>query len=169
MSPLLLLLLLVAVTAFAATASALRYKARSKKLLALASRWTMRFTVEDRFRLAPRVARGLSVPGAADVVIRDLIYRQEDTGFRYLFTVGYTVGVLRTKRRRMGAGMVVETGDTFSAVTLAPAEFSLLEQYEWLWRKFCSGAPTISSEQGDKTEKTDADAASLTLAQEQAG
>lgn len=102
----------------------------------------MRFTAEDRFQLAPRVASGFPIPGAADVLVCDLIYRQEDAGFRYLFTVEYTLGVLRTKRRRTGAGMVVETGvggEAFSAVTLAPADLLLQEQYVWLWRTYFGG------------------------------
>src|SRR4051812_21921360 len=118
MSPILLLLVLAAVTVAAVVVSTLRHKGRSAKLAALAPTWGMRFTAEDRFQLAPRVASGFPIAGAADVLVRDLIYQQEDAGFRYLFTVEYTLGVLRTKRRRTGAGMVVETGvagEAFSA------------------------------------------------------
>ncbi len=143
MSPILLLLVLAAVTVAAVAVSALRQKGRSAKLAALAANWGMRFTAEDRFQLAPRVASGFPTAGAADVLVRDLIYRQEDAGFRYLFTVEYTLGVLRTKRRRKGAGMVVETGvagEAFSVVTLAPAELPLAEQYAWLWRTYCGGS-----------------------------
>jgi len=140
MSPIVLLLLLAAVTVAAVTVSTLRQKGRSAKLAALAATWGMRFTAEDRFQLAPRVAIGFPTAGAADVLVRDLIYQQEDAGFRYLFTVEYTLGVLRTKRRRKGAGMVVETGvagEAFSAVTLAPGDLTLHEQYAWLWRTYC--------------------------------
>src|SRR4051812_14134626 len=106
MPPLLLLLVVSAVTVAASAASALRRKARSGKIAALAAAWSMRFTAEDRFELTPRIAAQFPMPGAADVVIRDVIYRQEPAGFRYLFTVEYTTGVLRTKRRRIGAAMV---------------------------------------------------------------
>jgi hypothetical protein len=137
MSPTVLLLGLTALTIAAGVASALRCKARSARLAALASSWGMRFTMEDRFRLAPRVAGGFPIAGVADVLVRDLIYRQEEQGFRYLFTVEYTLGILRTKRRRIGAGMVVETGkaEEFSPVSLAPQQLPLREQYEWLWKQ----------------------------------
>ena len=146
MSPVILLLALSAITIAAGVASALRCKARSAKLEALAASWGMRFTAQDRFCLAPRVASGFPTPGAADVLVRDLIYRQEDQGLRYLFTVEYTLGILRTKRRRTGAGMVVETGnaDEFSPVTLAPTHLPLREQYEWLWRQ-CPQSPQLRS------------------------
>jgi hypothetical protein len=137
MPPLLLLLVVSAVTVAASAASALRRKARSAKLAALAATWSMRFTAQDRFQLTLRIASQFPIPGAADVVIRDLIYRQEAAGFRYLFTVEYTTGVLRTKRRRIGAAMMIETGHTpqiFSPVTLAPTDVSLHAQYEWLWQ-----------------------------------
>jgi hypothetical protein len=135
MSPVVLLLGVTGASIAAGIVSALRCKARSAKLAALAASWGMRFTMEDRFRLAPRVASGFPIAGVADVLVRDLIYRQEDVGFRYLFTVEYTVGILRTKRRRIGAGMVLEIGavEAFSVVTLAPGERTLFEQYRWLW------------------------------------
>jgi hypothetical protein len=151
MSPILLLWLLAAVSVAAAAVSALRHKGYSAKLAALAATWGMRFTAEDRFQLAPRVAIGFPTAGAADVLLRDLIYQQEDAGFRYLFTVEYTLGVLRTKRRRTGAGMVVETGvagEAFSAVTLAPADLPLGEQYTWLWRTYCARSEVKSETEG---------------------
>jgi len=148
MPPILLLLAVSVVTIAAAGASALRRKARSARLAALAAGWSMRFTPQDRFQLTPRVATRFPIPGAADVVVRDLIYRQEEGGFRYLFTVDYTTGVLRTKRRHRGAGMVVETGqgaDAFSAVILAPSELALHAQYEWLWKQVT--APEVRADQ----------------------
>ena len=141
MPPILLLLAVTAVTAAAAAASALARKARSARLAELASTWAMRFTADDRFQLTPRVATRFPTPGVADVVLRDLIYRQESAGFRYLFTVEYTTGVLRTKRRRVSVAMVVETGhpaaaDSFSIVTLAPPELTLPEQYDWMRKEY---------------------------------
>jgi len=137
MPPLLLLFVLCAVTVVAAGASAWRRKARSGRLAGLAAGWRMSFTAQDRFDLAARIGPRFPIPGAADIVVRDLIYKPEGSGFRYLFTVEYTVGVTRTKRRKAGAGMVVERCQTpkdFSEVTLAPAEIGLAEQYEWLWK-----------------------------------
>jgi hypothetical protein len=138
MPPPLLLLLLIAVTAAAFSISTLLRKAASAKLAALASTWQMRFTPEDRFQLTPRIAAHFPTPGAADVVLRNLIYGQEAAGsYRYFFTIEYTLGVVRTKRRRVAVGMLLETtrsadASPFSGVTLAPAELPLAQQYQWL-------------------------------------
>src|SRR4051812_49690103 len=84
-------------------------------------------------------------PGAADVVVRDVVYGEEAGGIlRYLFTIEYTVGVVRTKRRRAAVGMVVETSGSSVArsdsdLALAPAELPTVEQYEWLWRRHGTG------------------------------
>jgi hypothetical protein len=143
--PILLLCLLLGVTAAASIADALARHARARRLSALAGRWDLRFTPEDRFGLTPRVAAEFPTPGAADVVVRDLVYGQEaGGGLRYLFTIEYTVGVLRTKRRRSAVGMAVEAasgGSTTAGerhplgLALAPATLPTIEQYEWLWKQ----------------------------------
>jgi hypothetical protein len=137
--PILVLILLLAITAAAALADWFLRRSRSTRLLATAGAWRMRYTAEDPFQLTPRIAAHFPIPGAADVVVRDLVYGQEEPGrFRYFFTIEYTLGVLRTKRRRVAVGMLLETGrpetDPFSGVTLAPADLSIAEQYEWLRR-----------------------------------
>jgi hypothetical protein len=74
------------------------------------------------------------------VVVRDLMYTEDGpSAFRYLFTVEYTVGVLRTKRRRLGVGTVREAtraggggAEPFSDITLAPRDLPMTQQYEWL-------------------------------------
>jgi hypothetical protein len=148
MPPLLLLLLLIAVTAAAFLISALLRKASSARLSALASTWQMRFTPEDRFQLTPRIAAHFPTPGAADVVLRNLIYGQEAAGsYRYFFTIEYTLGVVRTKRRRVAVGMLLETArgpnaSPFSGVTLAPPELPLAQQYEWLRQQHGASLPT---------------------------
>ncbi|MDB5319724.1 MAG: hypothetical protein JWN40_1355 [Phycisphaerales bacterium] len=118
----------------------------------MAKTWQMRFTAEDRFQLTPRIAAHFPIPGAADVVVRDLVYGQEEAGrYRYFFTIEYTLGVLRTKRRRVAVGMLLETGrpetNPFSGVTLAPAELSIAEQYEWLRRGQGEGASAKAQEE----------------------
>jgi hypothetical protein len=145
--PILLLVLLIAVTVAAAVASTVRRGARSARLARLAGEWSMKFARDDRFVLAPRVAAGLPAPGAADVFVKDLIYTHEAGGaFRYYFTVEYTVGVLRTKRRRVAAGTIVESSRSsretgaYSPVTLAPPALELLEQYHWLRGQTGAGA-----------------------------
>jgi hypothetical protein len=138
--PILVLILLFAITGVAALADAYVRRARAARLAGVAKAWQMSFTAEDRFQLTPRIAAHFPLPGAADVVVRDLVYGQEEAGrFRYYFTIEYTLGVLRTKRRRVAVGMLVETGrpetNPFAGVTLAPAELSIAEQYEWLRRE----------------------------------
>jgi hypothetical protein len=149
--PILLLCLLLGVTAAASIADALARHARARRLSGLAAAWKLRFTPEDRFRLTPRVAMQFPTPGAADVVVRDVVYGQEAGGiFRYLFTIEYTVGVLRTKRRRAAVGMVVESGEPATAhspsdLALAPADLPTVEQYEWLWRRHGTGGDGAGS------------------------
>lgn len=148
-SPLLMLLLLVALTAAAVCVDALQRRSRSNRLAALANQWNMRFTAEDRFQLTARIAAHFPTPGAADVVVRDLVYSQEETGrYRYFFTIEYTLGVLRTKRRRVAVGMLIETSqsnaDPFSGVTLAPTDLSIREQYQWLYREQNEAAPALA-------------------------
>jgi hypothetical protein len=138
MPPLLLLLLLVLLTAVAVLTSAMMRKAASARVAALAASWKMRFTPVDRFQLTRNIATHFPIPGAADVVIRDLVYGEDASaaGLRYFFTIEYTLGILRTKRRRVSAGTLIEApgtdADRLSAITLAPAKLPLLEQYEWL-------------------------------------
>src|SRR5690349_6540985 len=98
------MLVLVTGTAAAAVGAAALRKSRSARVAALASDWRMSYTAADRFQLTPKVAAQFPIPGVADVVLRDLIYGQDPaTGrLRYVFTIEYTTGVLRTKRRRVG-------------------------------------------------------------------
>jgi len=155
--PILVLLLLLAITAAAFLADACLRKRRAARLAAMAAQWQMRFTAEDPFQLTPRIAAHFPIPGAPDVVVRDLVYGQEDAAgrFRYFFTIEYTLGVLRTKRRKIAVGMLVEAGrpetNPFSGVTLAPGELSLQDQYQWLKREqaasTASVAPTATTQE----------------------
>jgi hypothetical protein len=138
MPPILLLLLLVALTAVSYYASIGLRQARSKRLAALAASWEMNFTPIDRFQITRTIAARFPTPGAADIVVRDLVYGPDATAasLRYFFTVEYTLGVLRTKRRWISAGTLVEqtadATDRFSPVALAPTNLPLLEQYQSL-------------------------------------
>lgn len=70
---------------------------RRGRLRSLAHKWHMHFAPGDRLRLALRVAPLLPVPGAADVRVRDMIFRTENNQHQYVFTIDYTVGVVRGK------------------------------------------------------------------------
>jgi hypothetical protein len=145
-SPFFAMLALLAVTAGAAWAGRVIRSRRSARVAALAAAWRMSYTRSDRFDITPTVAARFPTPGAADIVLRDLIYApgpDAGAGLRYLFTVEYTTGVLRTKRRRMGVGMLVERTDAdgnaaAAAVTLAPPGGPLPAQYEHLREQFRS-------------------------------
>ena len=152
--PILLLCLLMGVTAAASIADALARHARARRLSELGTGWRLRYTPIDRFQLTARVAAVFPTPGAADVVVRDVLYGQEGEGttgaLRYLFTVEYTTGVLRTKRRRSAVGTVVEAarsgedrgtgGGSKLEVSLAPGELATVAQYEWLLRRYAGEA-----------------------------
>jgi hypothetical protein len=152
MPPVVLLIAVVGVTVVAAVIDALIDRARRARLAALASTWGMRFTPDDRFQLTSRIAARFPTPGAADVVVRDLMYAEDGPdAFRYLFTVEYTVGVIRTKRRRLGVGTVREAtragggsvggAEPFSDVTLAPRDLPMTQQYEWLRARTTAAEP----------------------------
>jgi hypothetical protein len=149
LSPLALLLALLALTALAVGISELARRRQSLAVAAVAARWQMRYLADDRFELAPRVAQGLPVAGAADVAVRDLIYGEDAgaggasfvgapaTSLRYFFTVEYTLGVVRGKRRHLAVGTMREergggVGQGYSEVSLAPSGLSVVEQYEHL-------------------------------------
>jgi hypothetical protein len=150
LSPLALLLALIGLTAVAAALSEMSRRRRSSAVAAVAAEWHMRYLVEDRFNLAARVAAALPIPGAADVVVRDLIYGEDRPtsdelsslghsapSLRYFFTVEYTVGVVRGKRRQVAVGTLTESrtgtvGEGYSKVTLAPAGLGVIDQYQHL-------------------------------------
>jgi hypothetical protein len=149
--PILLLCLLMGVTAAASIVDALARHARARRLSGLGAAWRLRYTPVDRFQLTARVAAVFPTPGAADVVVRDVLYGQEGSGgaLRYLFTVEYTTGVLRTKRRRSAVGTAVEAARSEARgpaagshldVALAPAELAIVAQYEWLLRRHAGQA-----------------------------
>src|SRR5438093_2707935 len=141
-TPLEFLALMLFITA---SAGAIRYVARKRyinRLQNLADEWKMHFSVADRFRLAPRIAPKLNVPGAASVRVVDLVYGIEKENYRYIFATEYTTGVLRTKTgiRRIAtfceprdpSGGEVANGD----LEFAPESLPLVEQYrELLQRK----------------------------------
>ncbi len=97
MSPLLYLILTLAVLAVVVGQGTVgRYLCR-RKLRGLAHEWNMHFAPGDRLRLSQRAVGCLPVPGAADIRVRDLFFRTEESRHEYLFTIDYTVGVIRGK------------------------------------------------------------------------
>ena len=135
MPPLDLLAILLGLTAVAVWRE---YRARHRLrtvLRAMAAGARMNFSVADQFRLTSRVVAIFPVPGAASVVVHDLLYSSEGGRHRYLFTVDYTLGVVRTKRRLRRVAAFSEPRDRTAladpppTLQLAPGELSLVDQY----------------------------------------
>jgi hypothetical protein len=112
---------------------------RRRKLRTCARKWNMHFAPGDRLRLARRIAEQFPVIGAANISVRDLLFRTEDSRHQYLFTVDYTVGVIRGKVGRStvaGFSEPVARGSRFHSVppilSLAPANLSGPAAYEFV-------------------------------------
>ena len=142
MTPAQFLGLVVTLTALAAAWQLVLRQRHVTRLQRLAEQWNMHYSSTDRFRLAPRVAQRLPVPGAAAVRVVDLLYGVEKDNYRYLFATEYTVGVLRTKLglRRVATFAEPRDPSKHAAPTLcgdeelvfAPESLSLIEQYRHL-------------------------------------
>lgn len=137
MTPLEFLYFMMALTAAAAVVEGMRRRRRLAALRKLAAESHMHFSVADRFRLAPRVAQRLPVPGAAAVRVLDLLYGVERENYRYIFATEYTTGVLRsmTGVRRVATfceprepGGKGEIGE----LVFAPEGLPVVEQYKHL-------------------------------------
>jgi hypothetical protein len=137
MVPLSFLSALLALTFLALLGQVLERRRVSHIMRKQAVEWRMHYAGADRFQITPRVREAFPIPGASDVVVADLLYRQEADLYRYYFTVEYTQGVIRTKHRIRRAATFCEprdrsAGAAFSPLLLAPENLSLLEQYAYL-------------------------------------
>lgn len=139
MSPTEFLVLVVIVTVGASVASRAIERRRRAALRRLASAWQMHYTPFDRFRLAPRVAPRLPVPGAAAVRVKDLIYGLEGDQLRYLFIAEFTTGAVAPQARRESVATFAEPrerrDDSPVNLLLAPAGLTVIEQYEHLRKR----------------------------------
>jgi len=136
-SPALMLGILVALTGLAALLESLSRRRKKRALRRIAGEWGMTYSARDRLRITSKVAAGLPVPGAADVYVLDVIYGALDGQYRYVFTVEYTSGAVRGKRRSVRVAAFSEPRDgrgpdTVTPILLAPDGPSLVEQYRQL-------------------------------------
>jgi hypothetical protein len=135
MSPAVFLLGLVALTAVAVGLDVIVHRRRSCRLRALAAQWRMNYHASDQLRITPKVIAKLPIPGAANVRVLDLIYGSDAAGYRYIFSVEYTVGLIGPKRRVVRVAALSEPRSVGEAsadqltMTLAPRGHRLLEQY----------------------------------------
>jgi hypothetical protein len=130
------LTVLCAVTILAVLLEMISGRRRRGALRQLAVRWRMTYSPTDRLRLLARIADKLPIPGAADVNVSDVIYGSHCEHYRYVFTVRYTLGVIRGKRSIMRAAYFTESRgprpiipDQPTSVRLADEQLPLLEQY----------------------------------------
>jgi hypothetical protein len=136
MSPSFFFLLTLAVTTLVLLLQIIGDRMRGRALRELAAEWQMHYSRSDRFKLGDRVAEMLPIPGAARVRISDLIYGNEDDGYRYFFRATFTEGVVRGKRRQVRVATFRESRQPGAAsaleIRLATEGMSILDQYREL-------------------------------------
>jgi hypothetical protein len=140
MTPLEFLSFMVALTAAVAAVEAMRRRRHMNALRKLAADSHMHYSAVDRFRLAPRVAQRLPVPGAAAVRVLDLVYGVERDNYRYVFSTEYTTGVLRSKTGVRRVATFAEPRDPgtqgdIGELVFAPHGLPLVQQYEHLLKQ----------------------------------
>ena len=132
-SPILFFAFLAAGTTAMLIVELLARRAHQGKLTSLAREWRMHYAADDRFNLAARVAERITMPGASDVSVVDLIYGTEQGSRRYIFSAHYTTGVVRWKRRAQCVASLSEmSGNQWSPMATAKGDVSLVEQYRSL-------------------------------------
>jgi hypothetical protein len=125
---------LVALSCLAALIEAVSRSRRRKLLRLLAASWGMTYSPSDRLRVLPKISSCLPVPGAADIWVRDVIYGGQGDQLQYVFTVEYTTGVIRGKRRQVRVATFSEARGRKSSNAIGPVRFasedmSILKQY----------------------------------------
>jgi hypothetical protein len=125
LSPIVYLILLLVILLAAVSIDAVFRLVRRKRLRAAARKWNMHFAPGDRLRLAKRIVGLFPVPGAANISVRDLLYRTEASKHHYLFTVDYTVGVIRGKVGRSRVAGFTEPVSRGGRTNLAPPSLTL--------------------------------------------
>jgi hypothetical protein len=153
-SPGIALSVLVALSCLAALIEALSRSHRRKCLRQLAAKWHMTYSARDRLRVLAKITRHFPVPGAADMFVRDVIYGGQGGQYRYVFTVEFTTGVIRGKRRQFRVATFSESrdrgsGNAPSPVTFATEHLSVPQQYESLG-PLSTGPTPLSAESVSK-------------------
>lgn len=126
---------------------------RRRRLRKLAAELRMRYSDIDRFRIAPRLALTLPISGAADVRVRDLMYRLADDGttgaYLYVFTIEYAIGTIGGVSRRRVVGCVAEPAgrscERFDRIDLADQTQPLADQYRAMVAAHPEPAPALES------------------------
>jgi len=133
------LLVLVGVTALAVLIELVSARKRRRVLRELATVWKMTYSPTDRLRLLARIEDKFPVPGAADLDVSDVIYGSLGERYLYVFTVRFTVGIIRGKRSLWRVATFSEArgrrailGNQSDPIAMAEEHLSLMEQYKSL-------------------------------------
>jgi len=137
MSPLPVILALLALSISVAILEFLYRRRKQCAFRPLARQRQMHYSPRDQLRLAPRVAASLPLPGAAYVRVSNILYATSGSQRRYVFTVEYTIGVVRAKKRLRRVAAFSEPSDrnaspTACTLQMAPPQLPLIEQYRAL-------------------------------------
>ncbi len=138
MNPTVYLAVLLAITVIAAVRQYRLRRSLARELRRLAADWRMNYSSGDPLKLTQRIAGVFPVSGAAHVTITDLIYGLENDRYRYYLATEFTVGLTRSKKRVRRVVTFTEPragGRAFSPMRVAPAELSIVEQFEHLHPK----------------------------------
>lgn len=134
-TPWTVLLATVATTALAGGWSAGRSLRRRRAMAAIARQWSMHFSAADRFGLGGHLAGRLGVPGAAEIVTRDVMYGLFDHRHCYVCTVEFTLGAVARRRRVRRVARITEPrrrGDPGAVEVAVAPEGPLMEGYRGL-------------------------------------
>lgn len=111
-------------------------------LRTLASELKMNYVSVDQFKLADRIVEAFPVPGAARLVVTDLVYALHGDHYRYVFTANYTIGAVKLRKRACrvaayeepapGAKRDAAATHVASRIELAPVGMPWVEQYRTL-------------------------------------
>lgn len=147
MNPVIFLAIALGLTVVATATQWGAHAYRTRGLRRLARQNEMHFCYNDRFRFAPMVAEAFPIAGAADVRVLDMLYGSRDDLHRYVFTVEFTRGVVRTKSRRRRVAAFVEPRRAARHrpldLRLADEKLSILDQYGALCESVLSNRPSL--------------------------
>jgi len=146
MSPLLLMIVVLLLPLAALLVQRLG-RGELRALQAFAREHQLHFTIDDRFQIASRVAELLPSPGAADVRVYHLVYGRDGSRYHFIFTVEWTEGSVRSKRRSRRVASFSEEKDrsgqsSAMQLQLASAEHPRIDQYARLFSSCCQSMQT---------------------------
>lgn len=109
---------------------------RAGRFARFAAERHVRYSRIDRFNLAPRVRACLPHPGAAEVIVSDVMYRTDQDTHAYVFTATYLTGTITGHTRHRVIASVTEprgrSCDCFATLRTGDASLDPQFQYQTL-------------------------------------